>query len=247
MKLFLIEKKNKNILNKLILVSLILILTSINTTNQIFADPYPGTGLVCTAAELLEELNEDLNDNNRLDCLLQSVQATEFDENEDKQPNVSFLEFANLSTINTVNKNTIKSKEKTTNIYLWKSNCSFKAAAEKNYGIFLRNYPLTKGLLDVSGNPINSPSPVEATLCVMIRSLIGNNLIPGITTTPDFLINVSKGVLEQNLRCPGYGENSVCAATASYFLDEQAWVLFISPDTISAHGHPKFKSDENLE
>ena len=244
MKLFLLENINKNKLNKIILISLILIFTSIKYSNQIFAEAYGGTGIVCTAAELLEELNEDLDDNNRLDCLLQSVQATEFDDTEEKQPNVSFLEFANLSNIS--NANTHRAKAHENNIYLWKSNCSFRAA-EKNYGVFLRNYPLAKGLLDVSGNPINSPSPVEATLCVMVRSLIGNNLIPGITTTPDFLINISKGVLEQHLRCPGYGENSVCAATASYFLDEQAWVLFINPESISANGHPKFKSTDNLE
>ena len=230
--------------NKLLMLSIINMLI-LSCTCDIFADPYPGSGFICTASELIEELEQDLNDNNRLDCLLESVQGTnedlEQDEDNNSSPYSSFLEFSNLSKY----KQDVLSNNKK-KLHLWKSNCSFKTSPH-NFTTFYRNYPLTSGLLDIDGNPINAPSPLEATLCVIVRSLLGNNLIPEYTSNVDLLINVPKGVVEKYLRCPGIGENSVCAATASYFLDEDAWVMFIDPQTIAIDGHPKFKSMDNKD
>jgi len=39
----------------------------------------------------------------------------------------------------------------------------------------IKNYGLTKGLVDVDGNPVENDFPHQADMCEIIRALLGNS------------------------------------------------------------------------
>src|SRR4051812_34244117 len=83
--------------------------------------------VVCSLDELITELREDLLDNGKLDCLRKSISPNEANETEEQRLKRTAAE--------------------------WNSDCSFEA--EETWVPKLKNnYNLSKGLVDVFGNPV---------------------------------------------------------------------------------------------
>ena len=85
----------------------------------------------------------------------------------------------------------------------WDSDCSFESETEeegKKWKDRLEiNYKLTKGLVDVDGNPVDEDFEDQADMCEMIRALIFNGVFPNVSTD---ISNISKDIV-QYLDCPG--------------------------------------------
>jgi hypothetical protein len=108
------------------------------------------TEVVCSEDELVREIIEDLEDNGKLDCLRESLPLSQNEKPEQKAKRLA----AN-----------------------WNSDCSFEADSD-NFHWKLRlekYYGLTKGLVDVDGNPIENDFEDQADMCEIIRALVANS------------------------------------------------------------------------
>lgn len=108
--------------------------------------------VVCSEDELVREIMEDLEDNGKLDCLRES---------EPISPNETPEQKAKRMAAN------------------WNSDCSFESESD-NYHWKTRlekYYGLTKGLVDVDGNPVENDFEDQADMCEIIRALVANSKI----------------------------------------------------------------------
>ena len=106
--------------------------------------------VVCSEDELVKEIMEDLEDNGKLDCLRESVPLSDKETPEQKAKRIA----AN-----------------------WNSDCSFESESD-NYHWKTRlekYYGLTKGLVDVDGNPVDNDFEDQADMCEIIRALVANS------------------------------------------------------------------------
>lgn len=172
--------------------------------------------VVCSEFELVKEIKEDLADNGKLDCLRESLPVPG-ESNEEKIKRLA----AN-----------------------WDGDCSFESENE-NYPWVKRlfeNYPLIRGMIDVNGNPTNDQNqPDQADMCEIIRTLIGNNMIEGVTMVGDGVTSVNEDIAFF-IDCPGGGsESSVCAATGSSFADPKGWYIFLDGQSMRFNGKPNYE------
>jgi len=172
--------------------------------------------VVCSEYELVKELKEDLEDNGKLDCLRESLPV----------PNESSQD---------------KNKRIAAN---WDSDCSFESENE-NFPWTKRLfeiYPLIRGLVDVNGNVTNDENqPDQADMCEIIRTLIGNNMIEGITMVGEGVTSINEDI-SFYIDCPGGGsESAVCAATAGSFADPKGWYIFLDGQSIRFNGKPNYE------
>lgn len=170
--------------------------------------------VVCSLSELVVQLQEDIADNGKLDCLRESIP----NDNETEDEKVKRLA-AN-----------------------WTGDCSFESFNEKfPWKKRLEdNYALNKGLIDVNGNPIDNNAPEQADLCEIIRTLIGNN--PDMALGSD-VNSISKNIVNY-IDCPGNGLSAVCAATAGSFGYKKGWYIFLDGQSIRFKGKPVFEPNE---
>ena len=172
--------------------------------------------VVCSESELVKELKEDLADNGKLDCLRDSLPV----------PNET---------------NDEKIKRIAAN---WDGDCSFESDNEEapwNKRL-LDIYPIFRGLIDVNGNTTNDQNqPDQADMCEIVRSLIGNNMIEGITMVGDSVTSLNEDI-SYYIDCPGGGsESSICAATGSSFADPKGWVIFLDGQSIKFGDKPTYE------
>ena len=116
------------------------------------------TEVVCSEDELVRELIEDLEDNGnnnfnkkgKLDCLRESLPTK-----------------ANETPAQ-------KAKRLAAN---WDSDCSFESESENNHwkSRLEKFYGMTKGLVDVEGNPVENDFEDQADMCEIIRALVANS------------------------------------------------------------------------
>jgi hypothetical protein len=183
--------------------------------------------VVCSEAELNRELREDIQDNGKLDCLRQSY-------NSDGTPIVG-------------------------NAADWNSDCAFEAESTSNLFEFyilgghwktrlLRNYGLTKGLVDVEGNPVENDFEDQADMCEIIRALIANSKITFFIYYVDIFPNVDGDVtainpeIVEKIDCPGdEGQTEVCAANPGSYADREGWYIFLDGQSINFNGKPKYQ------
>jgi hypothetical protein len=61
----------------------------------------------------------------------------------------------------------------------WDSDCSFESNSESNHwkSRLEKYYGLTKGLVDVDGNPVENDFEDQADMCEIVRALIANGKI----------------------------------------------------------------------
>lgn len=106
--------------------------------------------VVCSEDELVKELIEDLDDNGKLDCLRNSMPPSPDETKEQEAKRIA----AN-----------------------WNSDCSFESESENFHWKtrLEKYYGLTKGLVDVDGNPVESDFEDQADMCEIIRALIANS------------------------------------------------------------------------
>lgn len=172
--------------------------------------------VVCSEYELVKEIKEDLADNGKLDCLRESLPV----------PGETADEKVKRIQAN------------------WDGDCSFESENE-NFPWSKRlfeNYPLIRGLVDVNGNATNDQNqPDQADMCEIIRTLIGNNMIEGITMVGDQITSLNEDI-SYYIDCPGGGsESSVCAATAGSFADAKGWYIFLDGQSIRFNNKPNYE------
>ena len=117
----------------------------------IFSFIYVKSDCVCSEEELIRELLEDIEDNGKLDCLRESMPNGKETEEE-------------------------KTKRKAAE---WNSDCSFESDSEKfPWKTRLEKYyGLTKGLVNVDGDPVDSDFEDQADMCELVRALVANSII----------------------------------------------------------------------
>ena len=107
--------------------------------------------VVCSEDELVREIVEDLEDNGKLDCIRESLPSSPNESPEQKSKRIA----AN-----------------------WNSDCSFEAESENFHWKtrLEKYYGLTKGLVDVDGNPVENDFEDQADMCEIIRALVANSI-----------------------------------------------------------------------
>lgn len=112
---------------------------------------YVKSEVVCSEEELIRELEEDLEDNGKLDCLRESFP---------RGPKETDIERTKRIAAE------------------WNSDCSFEAESEKfPWKTRLEKYyGLTKGLVDVEGEPVDDDFDDQADMCEIIRALVANSI-----------------------------------------------------------------------
>jgi hypothetical protein len=170
--------------------------------------------VVCSLDELIRELYEDLIDNGKLDCLRVSVNPDEADETEEQ-------------------KKIRKAAE-------WNSDCSFEAEGTGNAAWLpklINNFQLTKGLVDVNGEPTDKDFDDQADMCEIVRALVANGKIPEIG---EDVKSIDMRLLDF-IDCPGAeGQTQVCAATGSSFADKKSWYILLDGKSITLNKEPKY-------
>lgn len=124
----------------------------------------------------------------------------------------------------------------------WDSDCAFEAESKTNHwkNRLIANYGLTKGLVDVNGNPVENDFDDQADMCEIIRALIANGVFPNISTD---VTNINPDIVNL-IDCPGeQGQTEVCAATAGSYADKEGWYIFLDGQSITFNGKPKYKLD----
>ena len=111
---------------------------------------YINSEVVCSEDELVREIIEDLEDNGKLDCLRESEPVSHDEKPEQKAKRIA----AN-----------------------WNSDCSFESESDNFHwkSRLEKYYGLTKGLVDVDGNPVDNDFEDQADMCEIIRALVANS------------------------------------------------------------------------
>lgn len=166
--------------------------------------------VVCSEDELVREILEDIMDNNKLDCLLSS-----------ENPNNETPEQTRLR----------KKAE-------WNSDCSFKSNPNFWLNDFIKEYGLTKGLVDVNGNPMQNLAEDQSDMCQIIRALIANGKFPEIGSD---VTKIDTRIIDY-INCPGENDQTrVCAATGSSFLNRDDWYILLKGESIKVGDFPTFE------
>ena len=125
----------------------------------------------------------------------------------------------------------------------WDSDCSFESDSKTLHwkNRLIKNYGLTKGLVDVDGNPVEEDFEDQADMCEIIRTLVGNGKFPELGTDVN---HISTRIVDY-INCPGGdGQTRVCAVTGRSFADKDSWYIFLDGQAISFNGKPKYKLDD---
>ena len=112
---------------------------------------YVKSECVCSEEELIKELLEDLEDNGKLDCLRDSL------------PDGKETDMEKAKRIAAE----------------WNGDCSFESESEKfPWKTRLEKYyGLTKGLVNVEGEPVDDNFEDQADMCEIIRALVANSIL----------------------------------------------------------------------
>ena len=170
--------------------------------------------VVCSEDELIKELQEDIDDNGQLDCIR-------------------------------ISKNPLEAEETTTQREMriaaeWNSDCSFEADSDRQNNWIQKlktNYKLSKGLVDVNGEPIEKDFEDQADMCEIVRALIANGKFPSIG---DSLKNIDDSFLDE-LSCPGIvGSTQICAVTGGSFANSKLWVIMLDGQSLRMKDQPKY-------
>jgi hypothetical protein len=170
--------------------------------------------VVCSEDELIRELQEDLDDNGQLDCLRRSKSPLEAEEDSVQREMRVAAE--------------------------WNGDCSFEADTDRpnNWIQQLKNnYALTKGLVDVNGEPVEVDFDDQADMCEIIRALIANGKFPKIGES---LKNIDDSFLDE-VDCPGAeGQTEICAATGGSFADKKGWLILLDGQSLRIKDTPRY-------
>jgi hypothetical protein len=170
--------------------------------------------VVCSEDELIKELQEDIDDNGQLDCIR-------------------------------ISKSPLEAEETTTQREMriaaeWNSDCSFEADSDRQNNWIQKlktNYKLSKGLVDVNGEPIEKDFEDQADMCEIVRALIANGKFPSIG---DSLKNIDDSFLDE-LGCPGIvGSTQICAVTGGSFANNKLWVIMLDGQSLRMKDQPKY-------
>jgi hypothetical protein len=112
---------------------------------------YVKSEVVCSEEELVRELLEDLEDNGKLDCIRETMPRSDKETEDEKTKRIASE---------------------------WNGDCSFESDSEKNHwkSRLEKYYGLTKGLVDVDGEPVDEDFDDQADMCEIIRALIANSI-----------------------------------------------------------------------
>jgi hypothetical protein len=170
--------------------------------------------IVCSEDELIKELQEDLDDNGQLDCLRRSRSPLEAEEDALQREMRIAAE--------------------------WNGDCSFEADTDKPNSWVQKlktNYNLSKGLVDVNGEPVENDFDDQADMCELIRALIANGKFPKIGES---LKNIDDSFLD-DIDCPGVeGQTEICAATGGSFADKKGWNILLDGQSFRIKDSPKY-------
>mmetsp|Transcript_2565 Transcript_2565/g.2666 ORF Transcript_2565/g.2666 Transcript_2565/m.2666 type:complete len:202 (+) Transcript_2565:111-716(+) len=172
--------------------------------------------VICSEVELLTELREDIRLNGKLDCLRQIYPP------EEEDPDQKDLRVAAQ----------------------WDGDCSFEAEniGEADwYDSLLKNYEVSKGLVDVNGSPVEKDFDEQADMCEIVRALMASKVFPGV----EDVRRLTEDMVEA-LDCPGpEGQTEVCAATGSSQRDKKGWYVMLDGAGINFDGMPRYVKQTN--
>jgi len=170
--------------------------------------------VVCSEDELIRELQEDLDDNGQLDCLRWSKNPLEAEETSLQREMRIAAE--------------------------WNSDCSFEADSERQNNWIQKlktNYNLSKGLVDVNGEPVEKDFEDQADMCEIVRALIANGKFPSIGES---LKNIDDSFLDE-FNCPGInGNTEICAVTGGSFANKKLWVIMLDGQSMRIRDQPRW-------
>jgi hypothetical protein len=175
--------------------------------------------VVCSEDELIKELQEDLDDNGQLDCLRKSRSPLEAEENPLQREMRIAAE--------------------------WNGDCSFEADSDTPNSWVQKlktNYNLSKGLVDVNGEPVEKDFEDQADMCELVRALIANGKFPKIGES---LKNIDDSFLD-DIDCPGNdGQTEICAVTGGSFASKKGWYILLDGQSIRIKDIPKYLISTN--
>ena len=222
-----------------ILLILYLFLYSIqNSTQQV----------VCSLDELIQEIYEDLTYNNKLNCLIRfSEEELAFYNNENEENKQKMLKA------------------------LWTGDCAFEATSSSNNAIHIsnsstssslnkakilnsrvssweeklkENYDLKKGLVDVNGDPVPHNIVHQADMCEIIRALIANGKITGISEDISYIPTT---VIDY-ISCPGGDfQSNICAVNSGSYAEKHKWYIPLDGQSIRINDDPSYEIDQILK
>lgn len=171
--------------------------------------------VVCSEDELAREIKEDLEDNGKLDCLKDTPEIPG----------------------ETADQRILRIKAN------WDGDCSFESDNQQHPWTdrLFEIYPMMRGLIDANGNVVEKKNfENQADMCEIVRSLIGNNIIDGITLVGGMITSINSSITD-SITCPGELLSKICAATGGSFADPKGWYIFLDGQSISINGKPKYK------
>jgi hypothetical protein len=173
---------------------------------------------VCTEQMWINELIQDIAYNGKLDCLRNPLPAPEIETAEEQRKR---LEAA------------------------WDTDCAFEASYDW-YTPLKEKFKLTKGLVDVNGNPVPYDFKDQADMCEIARALIANGVLK------DVNLNDLNENSFRDLSCPGnYNEIGICAVSGGSAAQSYAWYILLEGKGIQINGYPQWeltkKSKEIIE
>lgn len=177
--------------------------------------------VVCSLDELVWELQEDLADNGKLDCLRQS-----------SSPNM-----ADESDIQRLKREAAD----------WTGDCSFEAEATGDADwkkMLVDNYGINpkKLFVDVNGEPVEDDFDDQADMCEIVRSLIANGKMPAVGE------DLKQVAFESLLYLDSVGgdtQTQPIAVNSSSFADRNKWYILLDGVPLRISGEPKYKVDKS--
>jgi len=190
--------------NKLIL--LIALIITISQVTFIVCDS------VCTQQVLFNELQQDIKDNKKLDCLRVPL-----------KPPTDRLE---------------TDKERKLRLEaVWDTDCAFEADYDWLKPL-KENYGLKTGLVDVNGKPVDNDFDDQADMCEIFRAMIAGGLIEGVKLddlSPQAADAIKcPGSIEK-------GQSAVCAVSGGAPGQRYSWYILLEGLSISSNNNPKWE------
>lgn len=191
--------------------------------------------VVCSLDELTQELYEDLSYNNKLNCLTKfsddDIIQFEKETQDNKDKMIRSLWTGDCAfeayTLN-INNNNNQSNINNNRISTWEEKLK-------------QNYDLKKGLVDVNGDSVDNNIMYQADMCEIIRSLIANGKITGVS---DNISYIPLSAIDY-IGCPGGDfQSNICAVNSGSYAENYNWYIPLDGQSIRINDYPIYETSK---